>query len=417
MNAVRVVGELAWGTVRLWARTLAPLLVCLLLGYLAFTGLFAASWRLGARDERLGLPVLAVAQLASLAAMVGMFLLAGRRLPGLRHRADPDGEDLVETEERVLDVVVLTLAPFLVFYSLWGLLEPLIADHTLLAVLNEGRDTTQAGAASWLRYLPVAAGAWLLKSVLVRLDRGRRRPVLAALVALLEAIWLFLAFWALTKAFQASADWFGDRLVWHWITGWWYDAMTWLERFDLPFSLSVPEALSALWQAWREVLWPGLKDAVGQPLVWLAITALVFRRTDRDVFDGGRVDRAVGRLRWNRRLLVDVLTRDYRDKYLPLVAAVRLVLRLGLPFLAALCVLYVGIDALGDWLYVAAVAVLDDSMQNPSFLSDTLSLGHQVLVQPLQICLLAVAYERVVLAHADEPVSRTPVRPAAASGS
>lgn len=417
MNAVRMVGELAWGTVRLWARSLAPLLVCLLLGYLAFTGLFSASWRLGSRDERLGLPVLAVAQLASLAAMVGMFLLAGRRLPGLRRRAGPDGEDLVETEERVLDVIVLTLAPFLVFYSLWGLLEPLIADHTWQAYLNEGRELTEVGAASWPQYLPVAAGAWLLKSVLVRLDRGRR-PALAALVAVLEAIWLFLAFWALTKAFQASADWFGDRMAWRWITGWWYDAMTWLDRFDLPFSVSVPEALTALWRIWADVLWPGLKDAVGQPLVWLAITALVFRRTDRDVFDGGRVERAVGRLRWNRRLMVDVLTRDYRDKYLPLVAAVRLVLRLGLPFLAALCVLYVGIDALGDWLYVGAVAVLDDSMQNPSFLSGTLSLGHQALVQPLQICLLAVAYERVVLAHAERPVvSRTPARPAAASGS
>ena len=415
MNAVRMVGELGWGALRLWGRTLAPLLVCLLLGYLAFTGLFAASWRLGARDERIGLPVLAIAQLASLAAMVGMFLLAGRRLPGLRRRADPAGEDLVETEERVLDVVVLTLAPFLVFYSLWGLLEPLIADHTLLAVLNEGRDQTEVGAANWPQYLPVAAGAWLLKSVLVRLDR---RPVLSALVAVLEAIWLFLAFWVLLKAFEASADWFADRMVWHWITSWWYDAMTWLERFDLPFSLSVPEALTALWRLWREVVWPGLKDAVGQPLVWLAITALVFRRTDQDVFGGGRVERAVGGLRRDRRLLVDVLTRDYRDKYLPLVAAIRLVLRLGLPFLAALCLLYVGIDALGDWLYVAAAAVLDDTMQNPSFLSDTLSLGHQALVQPLQICLLAVAYERVVLAHAEEPVvSRTPARPAAASGS
>lgn len=413
MNAVRMVGELGWGALRLWARTLVPLLVCLLLGYLAFTGLFAASWRLGARDERIGLPVLAIAQLASLAAMVGMFLLAGRRLPGLRRRADPDGEDLAETEERVLDVIVLTLAPFLVFYSLWGLLEPLIADHTLLAVLNEGREATEVGAASWPQYLPVAAGAWLLKSVLVRLDR---RPVLAALVAVLEAIWLFLAFWVLLKAFEASVDWFADRLVWHWITGWWYDAMTWLERFDLPFSLSVPEALTALWELWTEVLWPGLKDAVGQPLVWLAITALVFRRTDQDVFGGGRVERAVGGLRRDRRLLVDVLTRDYRDKYLPLVAAIRLVLRLGLPFLAALCLLYVGIDALGDWLYIAAVAVLDDTMQNPSFLSDTLSLGHQVLVQPLQICLLAVAYERVVLAHAED-VSRTPERPAVASGS
>lgn len=416
MNAVRMVGELAWGTARLWARTLAPLLVCLLLGYLAFTGLFAASWRLGTRDERIGLPVLAVAQLASLAAMVGMFLLAGRRLPGLRRRADPEGEDLAETEERVLDVIVLTLAPFLVFYSLWGLLEPLIADHTLQTVLNENREITEAGAADWPRYVPVAAGAWLLKSVLVRLDRGRR-PVLSALVAVLEAIWLFLAFWVLMKAAQASADWFADRLVWHWITGWWQDAMSWLGRFGLPFSLSVPEVLTALWQVWREVVWPGLKDAVAQPLVWLAITALVFRRTDRDVFGGGRVEQAVGRLRRDRRLLIDVLTRDYRDKYLPLVAAIRLVLRLGLPFLAALCLLYAGFEALGDWLYVAAAAVLDDTLQNPSYLSDTLSLGRQALVQPLQICLLAVAYERVVLAHAEEPVSRTPKPTAAVSGS
>jgi hypothetical protein len=389
MNAVRAVTELAGSTIRLWWRSLVPLLVCLLLGYLAFEALFALSWRLGARDERLGLPVLAVAQLASLAAWVAMFLVVRHRLPALQDGAQRDG---------ALDALVLAITPFLAFYALWGLLEPLIADHTLLAVSNEVRgenDPTRVGAAGWERYLPVAAAAWLLKSVLVRIGRGHRPPLIA-LVAVLEAIWLFLAFWGLTEAAQALSGWLTDRAVWHWIADAWHEAGDWLGQFGLPFSLTVPEIVAAVWDWWRQVVWPGLKEAVGQPLVWLAIAALVYRRGPAP---GEAVDRGLGRLRRDRRLVVDLLTRDYRDKYLPMLTAVRQVLRLGLGFLAALCVLYVGVDALADWLYVGTVTVLDRTMEYPGFLEGTLDLGHQVLAEPLQVCLLAVAYDRVVAAR------------------
>jgi hypothetical protein len=395
MKAFRAVAELTVATVRLWLRCLVPLLICLLAGHLAFTVLFAASWRLGARDERLGLPVLAVAQLCSLAALVVMFLVAGRRLPGLR-RTTPGEGGAAERQEGVLGIVVLTLAPFLAFFALWGLLEPLIADHTWLAVNYEDPDRpgTRTGAASWREYLVIAVVAWLVKSVLVRVNRGRWL-VVTAVVAVLEAVWLFLAFWGLTEGAQASAGWFQDRAVWHWITGAWDAAMGWLGRFDLPFSLTVPEILSTLWEWWREVVWPGLKEAVGQPLVWLAITALIFRRrTDPETL-AGKVERTVGGLRWDRRVLVDLLTRDYREKYLPLVSAVRLVLRLGLPFLAALCLLYVAIDAAADWIFLGAVIVLDRVMEYPAFLSRVLDLGHQVIREPLQVCLLVVAYQRL----------------------
>ena len=43
-----------------------------------------------------------------------------------------------------------------------------------------------------------------------------------------------------------------------------------------------------------------------------------------------------------------------------------------------------------------AVALLDRTVEYPGFLQGTLDLGHQILVQPLQVCLLAVAYDRVV---------------------
>lgn len=381
MDAVRAVTGLAGPALRLWARSLVPLLVCLLAGYLAFEALFAVSWRLGARDERLGLPVLAMAQLAELAAWVAMFLVVRKHLSVERPRP--------------IEALTLTIGPFLGFYALWGLLDPLIADHVLLAVNNEvrgGDEVTRVGAASWQLYLPVAAGAWLLKSFLNRLGR----PALAGVIAVLDAIWLFLTFWAITKGVQAAGGWFTGRAVWHWLT----DAVDWLGRFELPFDLTIPEILSTVWGWWTGVVWPGLKEAVGQPLVWLAITALIYRQGRAP---GQTVERGIGKLRRDRRFLVDLLTRDYRDKYLPLVSAIRQVLHLGLGFLAAFCLLYVATQALADWAYVGAVAVLDKTMEFPGFLEGTLDLGHQVLVRPLQVCLLAVAYDRVVTASARAP--------------
>ena len=160
MNAMRMVGDLALSTVRLWWRCLVPLLVCLLAGYLAFEALFSASWRLGARDERIGLPVLAVAQLCELAAWVAMFLVAGRRL-----RLPP--ADGGPGTERVLGTVLLTLTPFLAFYALWGLLEPLIADHTYLAVSYEEarRGHPDAGRCRRLEAVPAGRGRRLVAQV------------------------------------------------------------------------------------------------------------------------------------------------------------------------------------------------------------------------------------------------------------
>jgi hypothetical protein len=351
MNAMRVAGDLAWSTLRLWWRCLVPLLVCLLAGYLAFEALFSASWRLGARDERLGLPVLAVAQLCELAAWVAMFLVVGRRLS-------------LSTDRPFLDTVLLTLTPFLAFYALWGHLEPLIADHTWLAVSYEDRGDapTQVGAAGWKLYLPIAAAAWVLKTVLARVTR---------LTVVLEAVWLFLAFWALTEAAQAAAGWVQDRVAWQWAA----TALGWFDWFTLP----LPQIL------------PGVKDVLVLPLVWLAIAALVYRGK----VAGDTVERGIARLRWDRRILVNLFTRDYRDKYLPMLASIRMTLRLGIGFLAALCLLYAATIALADWAYVGAVALLDDAVEYPGFLEGTLDLGHQVLVQPLQVCLLAVAYDTV----------------------
>ncbi len=369
MNAMRVAGDLAWSTLRLWWRCLVPLLVCLFVGYLAFEALFSASWRLGARDERLGLPVLAVAQLCELAVWVAMFLVVGRRLR-------------INADRGLLDTVLLTLTPFLAFYALWGLLEPLIADHTWLAVSYEDRGDapTAVGAAGWKLYLPVAAAAWVVKAVLMRVTTNRGR-LLTAVLAVLEAVWLFLAFWALTEAAQAISGWLQDRVAWQWATS----AFGWVEWFALP----LPQ------------LWPGVKDVLLQPLVWLAIAALVYRR--EGPAPGDTVDRGIARLRWDRRFLVNLFTRDYRDKYLPMLASVRMTLRLGIGFVAALCLLYAATNALADWAYVGAVTLLDDAVEYPGFLEGTLDLGHQVLVQPLLVCLLAVAYETV--SRTREPVA------------
>ena len=136
-----------------------------------------------------------------------------------------------------------------------------------------------------------------------------------------------------------------------------------LPDLSLPFDLTLPRVVAAAGHWFWHSLLPGVGTAILLPLVWLALTATVFgwqQRSARDLVAGtpieGHATRVTERLSRRRhtaswragRRSLDILTADLRTKYLPVVDALRLVVRAGPRFLGAYLVLATLLATLQD---------------------------------------------------------------------
>ena len=136
-----------------------------------------------------------------------------------------------------------------------------------------------------------------------------------------------------------------------------------LPDLSLPFDLTLPRVVAEVGHWFWHSLLPGVGTAILLPLVWLALTATVFgwqQRSARDLVAGtpleGHATRVTERLSRGRhtapwragRRSLDILTGDLRTKYLPVVHALRLVIRAGPRFLGAYLVLATLLATLQD---------------------------------------------------------------------
>ena len=138
----------------------------------------------------------------------------------------------------------------------------------------------------------------------------------------------------------------------------------------MPFDLTLPEALHALVEWLTRTLVPGVWTAVLLPLMWLALTAVVFGRREidaRTVAAGTLAEVAHDRLvpRWRtgrwRSLLHRaglLVTGDLRTKYLPVLHAFRLLWATGPAFLAAYLVVATAVETARSWAILSLARLL-----------------------------------------------------------
>lgn len=270
-------------------------------------------------------------------------------------------------------MVALALGPFLAIYTLWGLADEEVTRLFETNILVHGN----GGVTEWSvnltanlsLYLWLAAGAWAVKQLALVVTRRRPSAVAGLLATAADAVFVFASFIALLRLTSLALGWISSRTAWVALVNGWYAMLSWLPAWPLPFDLTVPEALRGLaaW-VWRDLL-PGTADHVALPLMWLALTAVVFGWREFRAADVlvGLPAVAQGRLPARRWRGVQIsptspivriaawATIDLRVKYLPLASALRLLLRAGPVFVgaylvvaAALRVLEVGFRSLAE---------------------------------------------------------------------
>ncbi|MGW4641865.1 hypothetical protein ACWEN6_25335 [Sphaerisporangium sp. NPDC004334] len=400
--------RLPYDTFRLAGRLFLPLAFYYTLGALVHQGVLLAAVRVAEPTgwrAYLAFGVLSLGVLVTLTAYIAMLNIAGRALgsrPVQARTAD-------ERERDMVDAIAHTLLPFLIFYSAWGLFtDDLRAFQRLLNELHPTIDLSYIGLLNDLfnvnvLIMVITAVIFAVKVAFERLYSATGRRVFGVANSTFECMWMYFGIISLGNWTGDGVDWLTGRVVWADFTGL-------FERVPLLQTLRQLGEYAAPYL-------PEVKDGLVQPLVWLAMAAVVYSSSitqEAKVIEGTRVEPHVSRL-WQRlptpvQAVAEFFSRGVRDKYVPLVNGFRFVLSGGVLFYLTFCLIYVALEALaavgfiGVTRLIGAHEILWWQMWEGAAVFPV-DLLHEVL----RICLLAVAFDLALRRSAARSAVRSAV--------
>ena len=393
-----------------WPRLFAVFLVA----QLAHRGLQWVAVQAGARAEAAGIAVLALLVVVSLAMYVGMFLVLRGELPFHRRAVAegtlaPDGME-PGNEHKPLDALAAALLPFLAFYAAYKFLQNEALDYeyqlavhkvneTAATVLNGGTVPQPSeglqSLSTWL-FLGLGVTAYLLRFVFKKWKKEKEGPVRKLFVTYLEALWIFVVVYQATSVIPPPKTWLKERVVWQWL----HDGYTWV----LDHVLGVDQ-VRAVWDAVTGFVAAGigdLWDAAVLPLMWITMTAVIYGRVVQKLdAPRWRFDRITHR--WQQtprivRIAGNSVVSDWKDRWIPVANAFRLVVRSGLrPMLGYfLAWAVVTFAASAVWIALKLWVLGPHTLQFWLVIDEPLNLITDGLKISLQVSLLAAAYDRMI---------------------
>jgi hypothetical protein len=412
-------------TARVWMRLLPQVLGLYLLGWLGFQLALKLAAIAGDLSAWLALAIFAFGFLARLTAIVLILRLAGREL-GIREMIPEDERDTDDRDTSVTHLLAVTLLPFLGIYAAFGEVQKAAGSLSTEQSIRYGVIGTQDGVLGVLnraatehklRLLAILVGIYLIRRLIDFLHELTGRRFLGLLVALLESFFILVVIMGGIRVWQEAKLWLDDRVFWAWLDS----LRDTLAGFFAIFRIDLPQILVAIGRLFAEQVWPVFWEVLSQPIIWLAVAALIYGSHVLSIAELWRKGQPLGRriplvAKFAKRSDVLAARRigpppvgiqrvaaevreaflgDIDDKYLPTFHSLRLVLRAGAIFLGAFVLVYAVAEIVRNYL---------DRLIN------LITGGHQVdfwvvtgpwfdllpslVVEPLRLCLLAVAFRR-----------------------
>ena len=412
-------------TGRVWWRLLPLIMGVYLLGWLGSELTLRVAVILGDISPWLTLILFAFSFVCTLTAAIVILTLAGREL-GIRQLLPEDEREIDDRDTSITRLLVITLLPFLGMYTAFGQVNEaanrlvtqqwvrygfLSDQRTVLGALYDMATNHLA----WL--VALLAGIYVLRRVLDFIADRTGIRILGLLVVLIEVFFLLLLITGGIRVFQSFLDWLRNRAVMQWLA----EIKNALADVFAIFKINLPEIVDRAWAFVSDVVWPVLVDVIAQPMLWLAVAALVFgskvlslaelwrkgqpyaaRIPGATAFARYREKRAFRRLgpppkgvRLAAARVQEAFFGDIDDKYLPTLHALRLVLRAGLIFLGSYVFVYNLVIILQNYLdrginwLVGGHEAQFWVRWEPVF-----ALIPDALIEPVRLCLLAVAFRR-----------------------
>lgn len=394
-----------WEVPRLAGRLLLrhwPALLCLFFAQrVAYDLLQDASLVLAETSLLLAYAAVAGLIVIQLTGVIAMFLVLRPSLPtqvGGRHTPD------TYSQHPWLNALAVALLPFFAYYASWGLLDAVKRDFILsylTGVSFENRESLTAILKVKGIWIALAI-AWAVRAFAKKRAAATGRGSWAVVATLCEAYWVFVGVTAIAGWMGQYREWWHSRAVYVAVADWWQN----------PFVGVV--SLAPL----KQVVTPGLNvvstlaGAMVLPLVWLAITAIIYgldlRRRHRMGDADAQADTLASRFQgmhvaWRK--MAAKASKGWTSKGVPVVNSLRLVLRAGLPALLTLCLGWQLLAAVDAWAWRWATRAMGarewqewQVIAQPLLVlvNGPLSLRPALLTELLRIVLLAATFDRAV---------------------
>ena len=383
---------LPWATVELAGRFVVPLALWFTVGELLRYGVMYGGYRLGSKEGTLAavVPITTVGLLVVITLAVTVLMVHSVR-EGLDvvHAREPGGELTpwaVGNEESVIGAMGRAALPFAVFYLAWGLQREdarEFADRAVSRGFAEGGLEGQTEALRLLLTLEkhiglaigLTAGLFVMK-VAAEWRLEQRLPRAAgALVAFLEVQFALFGIFTVDHLRRKAGDWIASRQAWEWLT----------------------KVAGPAFQ-----LWPSFKHAVLGALIMLVIAGVILgldAGDERVVLGRGRVARRLAQAGGIDRVnsVREILTRGFREMWLPAWFGLRLVRRSGMMPFATFCLLFAALDVAEVSCRRLVYETIGPHevtwwMQTMPFVG----FGTELVFEILRVCLLAAAFNLVV---------------------
>lgn len=326
---------------RLWARHWPLLLTIALLGGAARMGALWAAVNVSGWSNTLGVAVLMLAPLASVASIVIMLYVLRGDLPGLARaagaRAPLDGT--TGRERRLVDLLASVLVPFLAVYASYGLLAEDTSRYVntitgrqhlenagLLYGVPDAIDADRAFVGSGALAVGVVLVAMALRWGLARLEGRVHATPLGYVGAYVEVFWMATLARYLTGYKETAWAWVEGRRAIDVVTTWWLDVLDLLGPVARPVDAVV---------GWAGGVLGSFDDLVVVPLAWLTVGAIVYgHKLTPPPAPARRGVRVLGALpapvrRWGGELVGQVIG-DVRGRFQGLVGGLRTLAVAGL---------------------------------------------------------------------------------------
>lgn len=409
-------------TLQVFVRVFPQILAIWLAGWLGSTLVLKVASLVADVNGWAALAVFSLSFLCTLVAIVLVLRVCGIEL-GIRsllpadEAAQDDGRDTSLTR-----LLAVTLLPFLGLYAAFGQVQ----DRAALLQTEQVYRNSVFGPPSILAtvrglvsdhqwwFVALLVGIYVLRRVVDAVhERTSWRP-LGFAVATIESFFILVVIFGGFLLFSRAKNWLATRQLSAWVDAVQDAVVSGLRAIHL----GLPAVLARFWAFLTGDVWPLLAEAVGQPIIWLAVAALVYgsrvlsladlwrrglplaaRVPGMSTFDPRRERRpravapaGVARLGSE---VKEAFLGDVDDKYLPTLHSLRLVLRAGTGFLAAFVLVY-SVLAVGRHYVIRGYEALF-SGQDVNFWyrwGPAFDLVENIPWELLRLCLLAVAFRR-----------------------
>jgi hypothetical protein len=411
-------------TVKVWWRLFPQIAGIYLLGWLGFQ----VALKIAAYTENLNvwvtIAVFSAGFLTQLIPIVLILRLVGREL-GIREMVPEEDNAQDERDNSITHLLAVTLLPFIGIYAAFGQLNDAAnelwvnqmvrngafgSDNVLAALSNIARDQP-------VLLIAVVIGSYVVRRALDLLHEKTGWRVVGIGVALVESFFMMVVVLGGVRLFQQVTNWFGDRAL----VGWFATARDAVRDVLAMLPFHLPQLVDQMVTFYLDEVWPSFWTVISQPIIWLAVAALVYGSHVMSVAELWRKRTPItSRLRGatsfeprsdRRRLrgvkppsapvqralveFKEAFVGDIDDKYLPTINSVRLILRAGVIFLGAYVVVYAVQDILTNYAHVLVQAVVGGhDIVFWVTLGPVFDLLYGLPFEPLRLCLLAVAFRR-----------------------